>query len=459
MAGFALLIVLGLTVAVFAAVRPKMFWPMLILANMIGNGPRIYGYMFLDEVLTGSLILGALMRISLVNKPCQKTNEAKNSHHQILFIIWAGYMVMLSFVGMIALNDIRIVRWLLFYIALGLLSAIIYYRSEEFPFPPVRQAYLTILFGAIIAFGSYLIQGMTFEYIAGLGELGRFDSQETYWSGSAYAIFPIVLGMPAVLYLIDDESPKVRKLVVGTLLLFVIIAFYYLSRSVWIALGLFIAISLKKFNAKRILLGALVFILLFVVFVPDPIENIDPFIHDITDTITMFTPHPDDSDLTRNLQLRALWMTLQDNLITAITGSGIYTNRVRIIPHIVKLHEEHLSTEYAKSLVGAGGVPLDVDLRDITVYRTTGLPALVIDTGFIGMILFGLLFIMTAHKLILRKNKELYIHLMVLFIAFNWLMISNILDIILFYMLIMPNGIIEQLSKRSSALSDLMEKQ
>ena len=43
----------GVPAILLIARKPRLFWPALIVVNIFGNGPRIKGYMILDEVLTG----------------------------------------------------------------------------------------------------------------------------------------------------------------------------------------------------------------------------------------------------------------------------------------------------------------------------------------------------------------------------------------------------------------------
>ena len=132
---YIVILIIAFAIMILVAKKPYYFWPALIFLNMISNGPRILGYFFLDELFTGFIVAGALLRISIKYNYIPKIPALQ----YIIWIIGLIYMVLLSLVGMTVLEDVRIIRWVFFYIMLGILSSIIYYRSEEFPFPTFRN--------------------------------------------------------------------------------------------------------------------------------------------------------------------------------------------------------------------------------------------------------------------------------------------------------------------------------
>ncbi len=88
------------------------------------------------------------------------------------------------------------------------------------------------------------------------------------------------------------------------------------------------------------------------------------------------------------------------------------------------------------------------------ITRTTGFPALLIDTGWVGILLLFLNFLFVAHTILAhtrwRFKTYRYVFLSSLLIIFLWPLVSNVQDIMLFYFLIMPSGLIIQLTRENS---------
>jgi uncharacterized membrane protein len=122
-------------------------------------------------------------------------------------------------------------------------------------------------------------------------------------------------------------------------------------------------------------------------------------------------------------------------------GDGIYSHKTTIIPALQKLYE---------SVPAAPITIKSQELRDDAFQRTTAFSALLIDTGVIGMLSLIMLFIFTAHKILSQKGPHRVVLLTTLFLTFTWQFSINMTGIFLFYLLFMPCGLIEQLSKTSA---------
>jgi hypothetical protein len=88
------------------------------------------------------------------------------------------------------------------------------------------------------------------------------------------------------------------------------------------------------------------------------------------------------------------------------------------------------------------------------VVRTTAFAALLTDTGLVGISLLIMNFLLSAREVFLRLKpaglkKYACLFLSVFLIAFFWSFITNIQDVMLFYFLIMPSGLIFQFSKQT----------
>lgn len=452
-------LLIGLTVMVIVSKRPRLFWHMLIIANIVGNGPRLMGYFFWDELLTGCVILGALLRVTLLNTKPQK--NVSNPDHKFVFVLWVLYMVMESVIGIMVNSDLRIIRWVLFYIELGLLSSILYYRGREFPFPPVRHFSIVVLITTVIYYIAYLTHGAIIESMLEFPALGRFAAQYLtegfLWSGTAMAIFPTIIAVPSAIFLMNDSSFKVRMLVLFSMFLMMFVGFYYDSRMSWVIIFAICLVSFKRFRLAKLINTIVLFGLVFYIFVPKPLEHIGEFFYTIFEgTQTLWSPG--ESDMGRKLQFEAGLLRLTDNPRTFLIGDGIYSHRFTINPHINKLYQEYMP-EKPFNIPGYEEIRAakDVGPGGTTIFRTTAFTALVIDTGIIGMILFYLNYIFTGHNLIKQKSTQRIILLTTLFLAFMWPFNNNISEVVLLYILIMPRGLLEQLSTASSPIKPQKE--
>jgi len=437
-----ILFIIGFPIIIGVLKRPSLFWPMLIIANMIGNGPRTFGYVFLDEYYTLCILIGALIRIAVQRGPAEKRNIL--SGEKAVFILWALYMTVHSMIGMIVLHDIRIMRWLIFFTMLALLMVLV--RRKDFAPPSFRQISILILFGAFMNFSLYLAQGLYFEKILKMGTYGRFENQDYFWSGSAYAMFPILLGLPAALFLIRDHSRRVRIWAWLTIFLSLVTSYYFQSRVGFGAIVLFLVLGYRQIGFKRFSVAFLLFLLVFFVSSKRPFQEAGYYVSQLIDSTQVLTNSSDNSNKFRNLMLKASVLTAADNWITLFTGSGFYTHRYLIVPHMRELQNKFVQKEYIRtSLLGRRGKPLSTEIG--TIYRTSTFPALLIDTGLFGLILFSANFLLLGRKILSRKEKQKWIFLMVLFLSYMWMFVVNITDIILFYLILMPGGLLDLWSR------------
>lgn len=77
--------------------------------------------------------------------------------------------------------------------------------------------------------------------------------------------------------------------------------------------------------------------------------------------------------------------------------------------------------------------------------RTTGFGAFLIDYGFVGLFLLGGNVVCSGLSILAQRTRFSIILFVAMGIGMAWLMISNILDNLLFWMLIIPYGILWKL--------------
>lgn len=434
-----LVLVIGLPLMVAVAKNPKFFWPLLIIVNILGMGPSLMKYFFWDKALTGFIILGALQY-----RPADESRlrtPVIRDDHKLVFCLWIGYMIMESAIGMIVNSDPRIIFWVIFYALLGVLAYILCHRRRDFPFPSVRQFAIIVLATVLFYNTVYLGYGIFIEKILGVPD-GRFAAQFLFrdsfvWAPPSISTYPFIIGMPAVILVMNDRSFKVRMLALASLLFMIAVGFYYDSRAAYIIIFCIFLVSLPKIRFFKIIAIILVFIPAFYYFMGS-IKIQDFFSKEIFSGMQIMWS-PTKRDAPRQKHTVAALLRITDNVGTFFVGDGLYSHKLTIKPYIEQLYENIPPV-----------APITIQsqhLRDDEFMRTNAFSALLIDTGIIGMLILISLFLFTAYKIMVRKGPYRVLILVTLLMTFMWQFIINMTGILLFYLLFMPCGLLDQLSK------------
>ena len=437
-----LVLIIGLTLMWLVAKRPKLFWPLLIIVNILGMGPSLMKYFFWDKALTGFIVLGALLYISAVKGNLR--NTISWDKHKLIFGLWISYMIIESAIGVIVNSDPRTISWILFYALLGLLSYILYQRGADFPFPSIRQFSIIVLVTVLLYNIALLAYGIIIENVMGI-EFGRFAAQFLFrdsfvWAPPSISSYPTIIGMPAAIFAMKERSFRVRMLVLVSIAIMITTAFYYDSRAAYIIILCIFLVSLRKIRISHIVILILIFIPLYNMFIGN-LPTYD-FFEEIFSSMQMLWS-PSERDLPRQKHTMAAFLRITDNVVTFFVGDGIYSHKRTIIPYMEKAYEN------------VPGVIITIksqELRDDDFVRTTAFSALLIDTGVIGMLSLILIFIFTAYKVISQKGPYRAVLLTTLLLTFEWQFGINMTGLVLFYLLFMPCGIVEQLSKTSASI-------
>lgn len=426
-------ILIGVVLMVLVFKKPNLFWPSLIVICIIGIGPRIKGYFFIDELYAFFLIIGALLRI-LIRKT---TFKGIADQHKIIFNLWIIYMIFESFIGIIVNEDLRIFRWVIFFIIIGILSLILLHGSDEFPMPKPNKLAWIILVTTTIYYCIYLGQGMYFELILDVGEYGRFLSQDNFWSGSAYAVFPTLIAMPSALIIIINKSKFGKVYGYLSICLMMFISYYYDSRISWIVIFGCLLTSIRFFNIKQIVgISLITSIFLFTLYG----EKISYLFDDLFEVTQSFN-NPNKSNIGRNLATQAGIEAWTRSPLTFIIGDGMYSHKKTAIPFAENLYSKYMPPDDFH-IPGSR----DESAGGMTSWNTTSFVGLLVDTGIIGIFIFVLIFFFVISKLLkrnpLNSSNLIFMSLMVL----PWTLVNNITDILLLYLIIMPRGLAEALS-------------
>lgn len=424
---FLLALAVSAGAAVIVATSPRSFWHVLAAGTIIGNLPRVSGYIVADELLLGAVVLGALGVLAV--RKSAAVMSARQQVHFALFVVLAAYLVIEAVRGMFITGESRVVRWIALY-ALLALAAYVAMRPEFRP-RSARGLGITVLWSAMVMFGVYMLQGAYFDQIT--SGHGRFLSQDQFVSGSAYATFPMIIAAPAAIILMRDPSLRVRALAWVTLLLIAGVAFYFDSRVTWLVLAGFVGISLIRIGVRGLAVVAVGLMAIALLYFPDPVKDIPGYIANLGQTaIALYKPSK--SDVTRDLQIRAAFNTVTARPDTVVLGYGVNVHKTAIIPYIRSLNREYLPTQ---DFI----IPGSRDDTYTKVFRTTAFGAILIDTGFVGLTMLVAIVFITVWGVGYGPPGSRLLMAAVPMLAMAWLLVSNIQDVVLLYLLILPSGL------------------
>lgn len=428
---------IGIFIIIVTAKKPQLFWPILIAVSvgtggLLIGGYSIGGYFWVDEYFLGCLIAGALL-IKKVNLQDEK-KDFVGRFHLTVFYLFIFYIIFQTVRGFFLWegNLLKISRWIIYYSMLGVLAFLL--SKKPFSSFNKKKAVLIIYISAFLYLLSYLMHGTLSGLVRGINWL---NLQGLEWSGSAYATFPLVIAAASTIFLLKGKDISYRLLGGALLALGILISVYYSSRSSLLAVLTFVAfapfvskISLRK---KIIILITFFFIALILVWsvAGYSIKNYYRILFGGGKKYEIWAKQGGDID--RYMHFRASIEALNKSCKNFFFGYGMYSHRLVLVPYL-----QELSNYYREGIIVEGPV------------RTESFEALLVDTGWIGISLLIMNFLMVIWQ-IYYKNKnyqESFTLFLVVLITFLWLFISNINDMVLLYLLIMPSGLILQLARQ-----------
>ena len=434
-------IIVGLIVIGIVALKPKFFWPILIFVVVGTAGLMVNGYCLIDEYLTACVLLGSLLSVSIGFIHFRRKQEnVWDQFHKWMFFLLIIYMIAQSIRGLFLWEDWRIIRWIIYYSMLGILSFII--TKKGFFIPDAKKTLSIILTSGILYFGLYMIYGLFYEKVKGLS---RFTTQGLEWSGSAYATFPLIVVIPGALFLLKSNVRIHQWLGWVGLIIAAIVGFYYNSRISLLILSVFLILSLPILGFRKLILPIVIFLIIpSLIFYPGNkgkfIEEIGKYGKALCESAQALWS-PRHSDLDRNLHLRASFLAVGADCSTLLLGYGMHSERFVLRPYVQRLYNQYLPRAKVPPIV-----------------RTTGFTAFLVNTGLIGIFLLCANFLIVGCRIFVhQKGFSKVVLLISLLITFLWLFISNIQDIVLLYLIIMPSGLLVQLSQHGVAEQPVKE--
>lgn len=417
--------------------RPRVFWAMLIALASGTGGLVLGGYGIVDDYLIGSVAVGGLLALFLRNKV--RLLRKGSCVHFYLFSLMMIYFIFQGIRGAIILEDWRIIRFVLLFGAILLVALVS--RSSLF----ARPAPDTVNKILVLSTMTYLIFYLGFGlYSEAVLHMSRFARQGQDWSGSAYALFPLAVALPAGL-LFMKEGKLDRILGGGVFLaLSALAAGYYDSRVTTFLIVAFLLTSPMIIGFRRA--GVLFFVAAMALLAGFSTIYKElaakAFISSIYAVVraafnSIWTPSESSvQDLDRILQLHGAVSLIANHPLRLVFGDGFWVHRF--------------------SLNGAFGT-----FYRETIIRTTAFSGFIVDTGIIGLLLLIGSVMMVIWEIlscnVAAKTKVCVILGLVMINA--WWTVSNVIDFTLYYMCIMPYGIFRQMiNDRHAATDSLQDK-
>jgi len=434
---------IGIGIFILISYKPKYFWPVLIFATVFGGGLWANNNTYVDEYFIYAILSGVFLGISIRRIHFYKTKENASSYfHKLAFILLIFYMIFQSFRGITFWQDLGKLRWVIYYIALGIIS--FFAIKNSLPIPNKKRAALLVSSSALLYLILYFSHGLFTEIFRGIS---RYDVQLKEWSTSAYALFSLVIAIPCAFILVNEKNKKYRIVGWATIFMALLCAFYFDSRvSLLVIIGFtIIAIFNLKFR-KSIFIIILLFIAISLYSNIVPQKNFDKKVSkDLTRTITGIYKWNNKSDIDRKIYIPAGFMSINNGWKNFLFGYGFRTHGIIISPHLKNLYIKNGFPEKAAKINKDAG--------------TEAFTALLIDTGIIGILLLIINFLFVAKQIyIQKKNQYKFLFLFCLLFTFLWLIIINMVDILLFYLLIMPHGLIWQLNQPIDEIKKIKNK-
>ncbi len=424
------------------AAKRKLFWPSLIIVTLTTSGLMIFRLSWVDEILTGCLVLGVLIRMFLedntrtidTQKEKPKTSDRLIHFHRWIFFLFVIYMIFQSIRGAIVLESYRKFIWMPFFLTLGLLSIII--SQKKFPVPSVRKIALIISSASLAYFSLLIGYGLFTEIFRGIE---RWYLQTAELGSSAQFMFPIAILMPAFFILAKDKNSFYRRLGWISFITALAAAVYYDSRVSLLTIAAFMIISIVKIGFKKFVFFLILcssFTFLLVQFSDVYKGDFRYFLENVFSAgDALYKKELSVArDVDRFMYIKIAFVSINGNLEHFFLGYGLRSHSTVIAPYVYQFVSQYYPDRLA-------------EIDEKGKIGTEAFTAFAVDTGIIGLSLLFLNFIFTTFIIFVKKsNPQRFSLLLSVFIVFMWLFVINLQDNTLFYFLIMPNGLLVQLS-------------
>jgi len=400
----------------------------------------VAGYQVLDQFFVSCFVLAAAFSAkgtygasASENLPI---NDRLSGFHNLIFWLMIGYFIFESLRGMIVLESVEKLRWVAYYIAI---AGVAYYSLKRKYFPLTLTAFSgAVAVSSIAYFGVYLAMVVQLEYFSAIS---RWIAQGEGWRGGAFAFFPVVVSMPASMALIQEKSGKYSGLGWFCLVFAMFVAFVSERRVAWIPSVIAVAFMFLRFlyaakikKTVYLLLGFLLPSLFAIILFSG--HNLEEEARRYREEmVESFNVGTDAKDIDRQFHIEIAHKIISEDPKTFLFGFGLRAGEPHMVPYMAQYYR------YYFPLISTSKI------HAIEEVSTFGIPALIVDTGYIGVFLLSANLIVLCLRVFLRRNNETRsVILLSIMSMVAWLYANNVLIYILFFLAIMPNGVFMWLS-------------
>lgn len=405
------------------------FFTYLIIGLIFTTPLMVGGYTFYDEIfLTIYLLFNLNVKI-----------KNKFNFYEIFFIVFIIFMSIQVLRGIFFYMDfnffdyIKKIRWLYFF-ALILITFLISrskYKDLDFQ-NQINSIYLISKYGILFLFLYSIFGLISFLKFGGTQFIQYAELQESWaiFGATAYVSVIYLMIIPAGFVLIKQSK---KYFLTGVLLISfsVVVSIFFGSRIsliyiIFLVLFFFVEHLRKKNYFYTFVISSFILILiLLVVHYVYKLNIYFTFIEDLYLTIeNFFSTEKSLKDIDRRVWNISAIEAIRENIPNFLFGWGYRTSGYIIAPYVYDLFIEF-------------GISRDYNL-DVSA---TGFTALLVDTGFIGILMFIVLIFSSTSQIFFKSNKlDIFILISPIYFTLIFFVI-NITDVILYYLILMPNGL------------------
>lgn len=449
---------IGIAVVMSVATKRQLFWPVLIFVT-VGAADLVVGqYQIVEQLLTAAVICGAFLSILSHKVSLDDNKELKDPlrrFHIWIFNIMILYMMFQGLRGLLVLESVTAGRWVFYFGSLGVLSFLV--TKKHFPVPNIGNFALIVSFATLFYLSQYFAQVFITEIVHGTS---RWVAQSQGWAGGAYSFFPLAVGVPAITILLTGQKRFFRM---GWVTLVAAIggALVAERRLAWIAIAIILVltliISLKKFSARRavaIVIACVLAVGTYSAYSERSLgDELGRFSTEFSSTLSSIwesrrlspSHEIEIKDVDRVIHLRAALEVIDDSWATSLFGYGFRVGGFVIGPYLLPYYRDYLPQ-----------ADINREIGDVGNASTPGIPALLVDTGYLGVLLLLLNVFVVTYRIYLRKyNPNRWVLLFSLVVLMAWLGGNNVLTYSLFFLAIIPDGILLQFSRLGSTYAHI----
>jgi len=188
--------------------QPATFWPLLVGTAVLTGGMNLLRFPIFDEWLAASLAAGAV--VAAANGAVSKRESRANQAWATLFLCLGAYLVCESIVGILAYQNLKAVRYTLTFIIVMVIGRLL--ARFEFPVPNARAIALLVAGCGLAYYALDLIHGLLFQEFVWLEIFWGIG-----WSGAGNRLVVGVVTLPAALILVSRERGLAQVLGGATL--------------------------------------------------------------------------------------------------------------------------------------------------------------------------------------------------------------------------------------------------